>query len=100
MNMERKIACELVRIAKFLLGYVQTGSQVTNTEVAKRFFELQRSPLPMPERATLFNQIDEIASRGRDTGNLTRTRAFRGWGREDFIKLNRRLRYLRSTARG
>jgi len=41
--------------------------------------------MPLEERAQLFNEISEVALRGRDPKELGSW--FKGWGREDFNKL-------------
>jgi len=92
-EVERKaIALELLRIAKLLSGILCSGSNVSDSEISRVVKQLKRNPLPVPQRAVLYNQIGEIAYRGKDSVGLSQAGQFRGWGRGDFIKLDKRLR--------
>jgi len=95
-----KIAYELIRVAKLLkASWVLPQSNVSDKDVRRRERTLRRLDVPLPEKAALFNMIDMIAMRGKDPADISRMPEFRGWGREDFIKLNRRLKERRRRAR-
>jgi len=97
----REAAVHLLKAAKLILAGPWLSPERLKPEKAIRQREraLLRENLPLPERAALFNLIDTVAMRGHDPGDLTRRPEFRGWGREDFIRLNQRLkqRYALAT---
>ena len=85
MNNEQ-LAIELIRIARLLTGWIHPDRNVGSSNIIQQYNRIRSIP-DVCQRATIMNLVSEIAMHGKDRSGLTRKPGFRGWGREDFMRL-------------